>query len=78
MYKAINITMNDPKVGSLMAVDAEYEEGNPKVALNVFGTTYYQLHPFVFERLPTFFIYVNKYKIWYSNYFFYWSYWSYW
>ena len=63
MYKAINITMNDPKIGSLMAVDAEYEEGNPKVALNVFGTTYYQLHPFVFERLPTFFIYVNKYKI---------------
>jgi len=63
MNKAINITMNDPKIESLMSADAEYEEGNPKVALNVFGTTYYQLHPFVFERLPSFFIHVNKFKI---------------
>lgn len=63
MNKAINITMNDPYIELLMSADAEYEEGNPKVALNVFGTTYYQLHPFVFERLPSFFIHVNKLKI---------------
>ena len=35
--------------------------------MRIFGTKYYQLFPFIFERLPSFFIYVNNYKICSSN-----------
>ncbi len=63
MSRAMDIAETDSKVADLLNVDSKYKEGNVEVALKVFGTTYYKLHPFIFERLPSFFLHVNASKI---------------
>jgi len=59
MHKAMNTINNDKELSEYFASDSSYE-GTNTVALKTFGTDYYQLHPFVFERLPAFFLFMMK------------------
>jgi hypothetical protein len=68
MQKAITITLQNKEIYALLAKDSHYKEGNEEVAKRIFGTSYYQLFPFIFERLPAFFLNVNKYKICMDSY----------
>jgi hypothetical protein len=56
MEQAMQLVRRDPQLVALFKEDAKYAGGREEVALRVFGTKYYQLHPFVFERLPRFFL----------------------
>lgn len=53
MVKAMDIVENTI-VQTLFQVNASYVKGDPHVAMQIFGTSYYQMHPFIFERLPAF------------------------
>jgi hypothetical protein len=63
MTRAMHIATTNPTVKALLSVDAKYKEGQAEVANRIFGTSYYQLHPFVFERLPSFFLHASGAKI---------------
>jgi hypothetical protein len=63
MQQAMQLVRQDPQLVALFEVDAKYAGGREKVALRVFGTKYYQLHPFVFERLPMFLLQQMKAKV---------------
>lgn len=63
MQKAMKITVEDQHIYELMSADSKYKEGTEEVALRIFGVKYYQLFPFVFERLPSFFLAVNNYRV---------------
>jgi len=63
MYRAMDIAQNNPAVKALLEVDSRYKEGTEEVALRIFGTTYYKLYPFIFERLPSFFLHASNAKI---------------
>ena len=56
MQKAMKVAETDPKVKSLLEKDAKYVGGKEEVARRVFNASYYHLHPFVFERLPSFYL----------------------
>ena len=56
MHRAIRVASSDQQVAALLAKDSNYKEGNVEVARRIFGTDYYQLHPFIFERLPSFYL----------------------
>jgi len=56
MNRAMDLGFNDPDVKMQLERNAHYREGSAEVAQRIFGTSYYQLHPFVFERLPSFFL----------------------
>lgn len=56
MTKAIELTEKTPHLQELMKKDAHYVMGKIEVSKKIFGTRYYQLYPFVFERLPIFFL----------------------
>ena len=49
---AIRLMENDTSLAFLLKADARYSEGRSDVARGAFGTPFYQLHPFVCERLP--------------------------
>ena len=60
MIKAMDIAQENEKVAQLIEVNAQYfnnDAEHKKIAKFNFGTDYYQLHPFIFERLPIFFLY---------------------
>jgi hypothetical protein len=56
MKKAIFIAENNIEIKNLLSKNSFYKEGSKEVSLKIFGTEYYQLFPFVFERLPSFFL----------------------
>lgn len=56
MQAAITVARTDKKVAQFLARDSSYKEGNVEVSQRIFGTPYYQLHPFIFERLPAFYL----------------------
>lgn len=56
MQKAMTVAETDPKVKALLEKDAKYVGGKEEVARRVFNASYYHLHPFVFERLPSFYL----------------------
>lgn len=56
MNRAMDLGLNDATVKAQLERNAHYREGSTEVAQRIFGTSYYQLHPFVFERLPSFFL----------------------
>lgn len=56
VLKAMDLVDHDPRIISVFKKDAKYGAGDPIVAYQVFGTPYYQMHPFIFERLPAFFL----------------------
>lgn len=63
MSKAMDVAKNNAEVAQLLSKDSKYKEGDVKVAMKIFGTDYYQLHPFLFERLPAFFAYASGWKV---------------
>eukprot|EP00981_Chlorochromonas_danica_P014620 scaffold8452_cov185-Ochromonas_danica.AAC.2 len=56
MNKALQVAEKNPRIRNLLRHDAHYVLGSQRVARAVFGTPYYQLHPFIFERLPAFYL----------------------
>lgn len=56
MTAAMDLVDNNKKINTAFKRNAKYTKGDPVVAMQVFGTAYYQMHPFVFERLPAFFL----------------------
>jgi hypothetical protein len=62
MSRAIQVVLNNNKVKSLMSANSFYA-GNQSVAQKIFGTDYYQLYPFIFERLPVFYLYSSHVSI---------------
>lgn len=63
MSKAMHIAATNPSVRALLQADARYKEGSEEVSMRIFGTKYYQLYPFIFERLPSFFLHASNAKI---------------
>ena len=59
MSRAMHIATTNPMVKELLQVDSQYKEGSEEVSLRIFGTKYYQLHPFIFERLPSFYLHAS-------------------
>eukprot|EP01039_Chlorochromonas_danica_P005691 gene5691-6275_t len=55
MVEAMGIVERDEACKGYFKKNAKYM-GDPIVAYTVFGTPYYQMHPFIFERLPAFFL----------------------
>jgi hypothetical protein len=62
MNRAIDIASSDETLQSLLAADSLYD-GNPLVAMKIFNQSNYEMYPFVFERLPAFYLYYMQYKI---------------
>eukprot|EP01039_Chlorochromonas_danica_P001932 gene1932-2110_t len=56
MVEAMDRVDQDKDCKRFFEKDARYSGGDPIVAQTVFGTRYYQMHPFIFERLPAFFL----------------------
>ena len=63
MSKAIDIALNNARVRSFLEKDSGYTRGVSEVAVRVFQTPYYQLHPFIFERLQSFLLHAMKAKV---------------
>jgi hypothetical protein len=63
MNRALYIAQSNEKIKKQLRADAYYTLGKPEIAMEIFGTNYYQLHPFLFERLPSFFLYSMNVKI---------------
>lgn len=65
MNRAMDIVDSDKRINQLFQADSSYTQdvGDVEVALRVFGTPYYQLHPFIFERLPSFYLHTIHAKI---------------
>jgi hypothetical protein len=57
MNHAITIASTNDEVLEALKADARYRPNNPTLGMLNFGTPFYQLHPFIFERLPSFFLY---------------------
>ena len=58
MINSINEVNNNKTLHTKFATDAHYYESKyrKKVSERVFHTKYYQWHPFIFERLPVFYL----------------------
>eukprot|EP01039_Chlorochromonas_danica_P006918 gene6918-7646_t len=56
MVEAMDRVEKDNECKRFFVKDAKYASANSTVARLVFGTPYYQMHPFIFERLPAFFL----------------------
>lgn len=56
MTKAMELVEHDATIRYLFSKDSTYRGGNAQIAMHTFGTPYYQMHPFIFERLPSFFL----------------------
>lgn len=52
MKKVFKATSQNKELGRVLEADAKYRLGAPNVAQKIFGTSYYQLHPFLFQLLP--------------------------
>jgi hypothetical protein len=63
MQQAMYLAENNQEIKQLLSSNAYYVLGKKEIALEIFNTSYYQLYPFVFERLPVFFLYANDYHI---------------
>ena len=53
--RAVRLVERDAKLKIMLQADARYLEGSSYIARRVFKTTFYQLHPFIFERLAVVF-----------------------
>jgi hypothetical protein len=63
MQQAMFLAENNHEIKKLLSANAYYVLGKKEIALEIFNTSYYQLYPFVFERLPVFFLYANDFHI---------------
>ncbi len=54
----------DERLAALFSHAGRYEDfSDPIVARRIFNSTTYQMHPFVFERLPSFFFAVEGARV---------------
>lgn len=62
MTTAMNAVVNNSTLRDLFATNANYRESvyRKSVAQRIFHTDYYQWHPFIFERLPAFYLSVQN------------------
>lgn len=62
MISAMDIVQTNATIHADFITDAHYQESiyRKAVAQRVFHTDYYQWHPFIFERLPVFFLQHNN------------------
>lgn len=67
MNRAIEASLLDPILSEILESDSEYKAPTPGIAVRVFGTPYYQWHPFIFERLPVFYCFINKISVVFRN-----------
>ena len=63
MQNAMTLTNKDNVLKTAFSQDAKYVNGSEEQAMKSFGTRYYQYHPFIFERLPVFFLYMLGVKV---------------
>jgi hypothetical protein len=63
MQNAMLLTSKNKILRSEFSKDAMYVNGTEEQAIKSFGTRYYQYHPFIFERLPMFFLYMLEAKV---------------
>ena len=69
MNKAIQVTTTNETLSAILQQDAKYIEPRSKlITLRIFGTDYYQWHPFVFERLPVFYFYSRNITVYSTIY----------
>ena len=59
MSNAMEIATKNETVNELLSANSEYY-GKFEIATRIFSTFYFQLHPFLFERLPIFFMHVHN------------------
>ena len=65
--KAITLVNTNKKLSKLMQYNANYKQSKQGVSIIMFNTTYYQYHPFIFERLPVFFSYYSNFTVYVSK-----------
>lgn len=65
--RAYDVAMHNSSVHALMTVRAKYRGVNLEVARRIFGASYYNLFPFIFERLPIFFFRYQGASILYNS-----------
>jgi len=69
MNQAIQVTNSNETLSRILQQDAKYNEPRSKlITLRIFGTKYYQWHPFVFERLPIFYFYSRNITVYSTIY----------
>jgi hypothetical protein len=62
MTQAVLLATMNPRLMSMFEVNSNY--GGPvDIAMKVFQKNYYELHPFIFERLPVFLLSVMRAKV---------------
>jgi hypothetical protein len=66
MSDAMNRVIFDPDLHALFAINSGYP-GAREVAEKVFRKPYYELHPFVFERLVVFFVHALEARVCHSK-----------
>ena len=66
MNKAMDIALTNRNVSSDLSKNANYKNGT-EVAQRIFQKTYYELWPFVFERLPVFFFHLFEARVHYHD-----------
>jgi len=59
MNKSMQAVEQSAQLRSVLEQDAHYREGKPAVARRVFHQDFYHWHPFIFERLPVFYLAVS-------------------
>jgi hypothetical protein len=50
-------------VKALFEHDAGYKHYNSSAVEQIFHTTHYEMHPFIFERLPSFYFRANSLQV---------------
>lgn len=69
MNQAIHVTLSNKTLSNILEQDARYLEPRSKrITQRIFGTDYYQWHPFIFERLPVFFFHAQNISIYTTLY----------
>ena len=69
MNEAIDAALTSD-ISQMLEQNAKYgssklKRKRKKAARKIFDKSYYEFHPFVFERLPVFYAYNMKYSIWF-------------
>jgi hypothetical protein len=61
--RAIDLALYNETVRQLLGVNANYDATKLSVAQLIFQSNHYELHPFIFERLPVFYFHAIQAKV---------------
>lgn len=69
MNNAMQLSILDDEMRSAMNQNIRYNAGNVTVGREIFHTKkgYYKHYPFIFERLPVFFCYSERFSIFFYD-----------